>query len=66
MPPRLPVANCAEVQMSSSSACAESIGTAQVVCYVWNVALGEMVRGRIPNDEHRTAATRRPEGTAGR
>ena len=51
---RLTVANRAEIDMVGCLACADGIGTAQVVCYVRNVASGEVVRGRVPDAEVRT------------
>ena len=51
---RLTVANRAEVDMAGCLTCAEGIGTAQVVCYVRNVASGEVVRGQVRNARART------------
>ena len=51
---RLTVANRAEIDMAGCLTCAEGIGTAQVVCYVRNVASGEVVRGRVLDAEART------------
>ena len=48
------VANRAEIDMAGCLACADGIGTAQVMCYVRNVASGEVVRGRVPDAEVRT------------
>ena len=51
---RLTVANRAEIDMAGCLTCTEGIGTAQVVCYVRNVASGEVVRGQVPNAKART------------
>ena len=53
---RLTVANRAEIEVAGCLTCVEGIGTAQVVCYVRNVASGEVVRGRVPDAEARTGA----------
>ena len=51
---RLTVANRAETDMAGCLICAEGVGTAQVVCYVRNVASGEVVRGQVRNTRART------------
>ena len=40
---RMVVANCAELITAFCTACAESIGTGQVLCYQRNLAIGEVV-----------------------
>ena len=47
---RMTVANRAEVITAYCTACAESIGTHQVLCYQRNLAIGEVVGLRTDND----------------
>ena len=47
---RITVANRAELITAYCTACAESIGTHQVLCYQRNLAIGEVVGLRTGND----------------
>ena len=47
---RMTVANRAELITAYCTACAESIGTHQVLCYQRNLAVGEVIGLRTEND----------------